>query len=168
MSFRHLWDHHPHVRSGDALTAGERWADRVRNGMGSWAFIGWQTLFVIAWVIGNVESLRGVSLPRWDPYPFILLNLMFSVQAAYASPIILLSQRRGDAKASELALATYRNGEQILALTQENKQLTVQVHTLTTQQMEILAQQSAILEELRALRAERAEGTVEPGDGGRG
>lgn len=132
MSFRHLWDHHPHVRSGNELTLGERAADAVRNGMGSWAFIWIQTAFVMLWIAGNVVTLNGVSTPQWDPYPFILLNLAFSTQAAYASPIILLSQRRGDAKASEIAIATHRNSQQLL---------------------EMNVQQLAILQELRALRA---------------
>lgn len=143
-----LWHLHPHVRSGSDLTFGERTADRVRDGMGSWAFIWIQTIIVVGWVIANIYLL---SQP-FDPYPFILLNLAFSTQAAYAAPIILLSARRSDAQASELAVSTHANGEKILALQQQNSTLTQQVLTLTEQQMTILAQQNEILAELRQLR----------------
>jgi uncharacterized membrane protein len=59
--------------------------------MGSWTFIIVQSLFVVAWMILNVVE---VVSHRWDPYPFILLNLLFSTQAAYAAPIIMMSQNR--------------------------------------------------------------------------
>lgn len=94
------WHHHPAVRTGSQLSLGERAADRVKNGMGSWAFLFWQTIFIVVWAVGN-----GILLSRpFDAYPFILLNLAFSVQAAYASPIILLAQRRGDQQSSEQSL----------------------------------------------------------------
>jgi uncharacterized membrane protein len=60
--------------------------------MGTGTFLFWQTLFVVIWIILNLSA---VSL-RWDPYPFILLNLAFSTQAAYAAPLILLAQNRQD------------------------------------------------------------------------
>lgn len=109
---RPRWTDHPHVRSGSELSRGERCADSVRNGMGSWRFIWIQTAVVVAWVSVN---LGGWFLWHWDVYPFILLNLAFSTQAAYAAPIIILSQRRSDQQASELAMSTHLNGEQILA-----------------------------------------------------
>lgn len=55
--------------------------------MGSWKFLGIQTMVILLWVALNVVAW----VWRWDPYPFILLNLVFSVQAAYASPLILLA-----------------------------------------------------------------------------
>ena len=58
--------------------------------MGSWPFIIGQTIIVAVWVVLNVTAW----VKRWDPYPFILLNLMFSVQAAYAAPILMMSQNR--------------------------------------------------------------------------
>jgi uncharacterized membrane protein len=142
MSFQHLWDAHPHVRSSGDLTLGERAADMVRNGMGSWRFIWIQTAVVVLWIALNLVAFAF----QWDPYPFILLNLAFSTQAAYASPIILLSQRRGDSKASELAISTHENGQQILAL---NKQ-----------QMEILQSQSQILEALHAVQKAVTDSTA--------
>jgi uncharacterized membrane protein len=66
-------------------------------GTGRYLFI--QTIVVIAWIVLNVAA---VSL-RWDPYPFILLNLMFSTQAAYAAPLILLAQNRQDARDRAIA-----------------------------------------------------------------
>jgi uncharacterized membrane protein len=75
----------------DKMTFGQRVADAVASGMGSWAFIIIQTLFVIAWMALNIVE---VATHRWDPYPFILLNLLFSTQAAYAAPIIMMSQNR--------------------------------------------------------------------------
>jgi len=80
-------------------TKGERIADRASTGIGSWKFIIIQTGLVIIWVIVNVA---GLAL-QWDPYPFILLNLMFSVQAAYTGPILLLAGNRQAAKDRALA-----------------------------------------------------------------
>jgi len=75
----------------DRMTLGQRIADSVANGMGSWKFIIAQTIFVAAWMFLNVIEL---IWHRWDPYPFILLNLLFSTEAAYAAPIIMMSQNR--------------------------------------------------------------------------
>ena len=75
----------------ERMTVGQRIADSVAAGMGSWAFIITQTAFVVLWMILNIYE---VVLRRWDPYPFILLNLLFSTQAAYAAPIIMMSQNR--------------------------------------------------------------------------
>lgn len=74
----------------ESLTFGQRFADSVANGMGSWAFIIVQTLFVIIWMALNVIGF----VRHWDVYPFILLNLIFSTQAAYAAPIIMMAQNR--------------------------------------------------------------------------
>ncbi|QLE57958.1 DUF1003 domain-containing protein [Nostoc sp. TCL26-01] len=72
------------------LTFGERIADQVATVMGSWRFIIVQSCFLAVWVILNVVAVDR----HWDPYPFILLNLMLSFQAAYAAPIIMMSQNR--------------------------------------------------------------------------
>jgi len=74
----------------ESLTYGQRIADSVANGMGSWTFIIWQTAFVIVWMTLNVIGF----IKHWDVYPFILLNLIFSTQAAYAAPIIMMAQNR--------------------------------------------------------------------------
>jgi uncharacterized membrane protein len=74
----------------ESLTPGQRIADAVANGMGSWSFIIGQTIFVIIWMTLNVIGF----IRHWDVYPFILLNLIFSTQAAYAAPIIMMAQNR--------------------------------------------------------------------------
>ncbi|MEV4318624.1 DUF1003 domain-containing protein [Actinocrispum sp. NPDC049592] len=69
-----------------------RFSERLARFLGTGKFLFWQTLIVVIWICLN---LAAVSL-RWDPYPFILLNLAFSTQAAYAAPLILLAQNRQD------------------------------------------------------------------------
>ncbi|HET8642143.1 MAG TPA: DUF1003 domain-containing protein [Pseudonocardiaceae bacterium] len=69
-----------------------RASERMARRLGTGKYLAWQTVFVIAWITLN---LFAVNL-RWDPYPFILLNLAFSTQAAYAAPLILLAQNRQD------------------------------------------------------------------------
>jgi uncharacterized membrane protein len=108
---RGQWHKHPTVRAGNQLTFGERAADTVVAGMGSWQFIIWQTAIVGVWILGNVVTLRGIGLPHWDPYPFILLNLVFSTQAAYASPLILMAGNRADKKREEKAELDYETNK---------------------------------------------------------
>src|SRR5271168_558686 len=67
-----------------------RWAESVARTLGTGRYLAGQTIFVILWVALNVAGFIG----RWDAYPFILLNLAFSTQAAYAAPLILLAQNR--------------------------------------------------------------------------
>jgi uncharacterized membrane protein len=68
---------------------GARIADKVTGFLGSWRFLVIQSILVVLWIAGNV-----VLLFHFDPYPFILLNLAFSTQAAYAAPLILLAGNR--------------------------------------------------------------------------
>ncbi len=82
--------HPANQRRHDRRTRGERLADRVTGVFGSWRFIIVQTVAVVAWIGINLIAFAR----HWDPYPFILLNLLFSTQAAYAAPLILLSQNR--------------------------------------------------------------------------
>ena len=77
-------------KHSESLTYGQRIADSVANGMGSWAFIIGQSIFVVVWMALNVIGF----IEHWDAYPFILLNLIFSTQAAYAAPIIMMAQNR--------------------------------------------------------------------------
>lgn len=79
--------HNKHIKS---MSYGDRIADSVANGMGSWSFIIWQSVIVIIWMTLNIIGF----IKHWDAYPFILLNLIFSTQAAYAAPIIMMSQNR--------------------------------------------------------------------------
>lgn len=66
------------------------YAEKIARFFGTGTYLMWQTVFVVLWVALNC----GVFVWQWDPYPFILLNLAFSTQAAYAAPLILLAQNR--------------------------------------------------------------------------
>lgn len=72
------------------LTLGQRIADTVAATMGSWNFIIIQSTVLFIWIILNITAY----IRHWDPYPFILLNLALSFQAAYAAPFIMMSQNR--------------------------------------------------------------------------
>lgn len=75
---------------------GERLADRITTGMGSWKFIIAQALFTVLWIV-----LNGVAwCAHWDPQPWIMLNLVYSFQAGFTGPILLLAQNRQTAKDS--------------------------------------------------------------------
>jgi uncharacterized membrane protein len=78
----------------EQMTLGQRVADRVADTIGSWPFIITQTVILTIWIILNVIGIIG----KWDVYPFILLNLMLSFQAAYSGPVIMMSQNRQSAK----------------------------------------------------------------------
>ena len=93
-----------HQKHKETQTFGARIADMVANGMGSWAFIITQTIIVVLWMSLNIIGL----VMHWDPYPFILLNLLFSTQAAYAAPIIMMSQNRASERDRHQAEADYK------------------------------------------------------------
>jgi uncharacterized membrane protein len=92
---RHFEHHHPPIKNVNEafekqLTFGQRTSDRVANIVGSWPFIIIQSMFLAVWIILNVAAV----IHHWDPYPFILMNLVLSMQAAYTAPIIMMSQNR--------------------------------------------------------------------------
>ena len=74
----------------DQLTLGQKVADAVAATMGSWNFIIIQSALLLGWITLNLIAV----IKHWDPYPFILLNLALSFQAAYAAPFIMMSQNR--------------------------------------------------------------------------
>ena len=78
--------HHPGER---ALTFGERAADTIASVVGSWRFVIIQSVLLFAWLVFN-----SISNERIDPFPFVLLNLLLSFQAAYTAPVIMMSQNR--------------------------------------------------------------------------
>jgi uncharacterized membrane protein len=100
------WRRHPGVRSGDQLTLGERSADRMRNGMGSWGFVFGACAFLALWMLVNIVVNRAHG-HTFDPYPFILLNLVLSCVAALQGAILLIAAKRSDQISSELAQHDY-------------------------------------------------------------
>jgi uncharacterized membrane protein len=90
-------DHkHPaNVTHYEAASLGEQLADQLSAAMGSWPFIIAQSLLLLVWVYLNVWA---VFVAHWDPYPFILLNLVLSFQATYAGPVVLLAGNRQSQK----------------------------------------------------------------------
>jgi uncharacterized membrane protein len=127
------WEDHPGVSSGDQLTLGQRAADKMRNGMGSWFFVAAALLFLAVWMGFNRSD-------GFDPFPFILLNLVLSCLAAMQGAILLIAAKRSDEQAAELA-------QHDLDINQESLQ--------TLQRLE--------REALRRLdRIEKAMGIVEP------
>lgn len=125
-------DHkHPvNVIHHEEATFGEMLADKIAAGIGSWKFLIIQTLAVLCWLTLNVIGL----VNHWDPFPFILLNLLFSVQAAYTGPVLLLAGNRQAQKdrltlehaAEEAEKADAQNVE-ILKAIKENTDVTVQI-----------------------------------------
>ncbi len=78
----------------ERMTSGQRAADRLAGVVGSWGFIIIQSLILAVWAVLNVTAW----VRHWDPYPFILMNLFLSLQAAYTAPVIMMSQNRQAAK----------------------------------------------------------------------
>lgn len=96
LKFPHPFQHnHPPVPDVNALyderlSVGQRAANTIARVVGSWRFIIIQSILLTIWVILNLTA----STLRWDPYPFILMNLVLSLQAAYTAPMIMMSQNR--------------------------------------------------------------------------
>jgi uncharacterized membrane protein len=82
--------------NAELRTKGDRLADKLAAWLGSWTFLLGQSVILVLWVALNIW----VWIKHWDPYPFILLNLLLSFQSAYAAPILMISQNR-QAKLSE-------------------------------------------------------------------
>jgi uncharacterized membrane protein len=83
----------------DRLTRGQRVADLVAKIVGSWPFIIYQSIIIVVWMGVNVylaymATTNSNFFASWDPYPFILLNLVLSFQAAYTGPVVMMSQNR--------------------------------------------------------------------------
>ncbi len=132
-----------------APTLGQRLADGVAATIGSWRFILIQSSAIVLWITGNVWFGSGA----WDPYPFILLNLLLSFQAAYTAPAIMMSQNRQSELDRRHAETDYEinvkaeleiellhekmdmmKERELLALTQAVKELTVLVQALAQRQ----------------------------------
>src|ERR1700731_3431717 len=101
MRSHHNW----HKRHADEQPLGNRVADALANLIGSWKFIIFQSVIFVIWII--VNTLWLLDAYQFDPYPFILFNLFMSAEAAYASPLILMSQNRQTERDREQAQHDY-------------------------------------------------------------
>lgn len=100
----------------------------MRNAMGSWTFVFVFFAVMIAWALVNTVLLTRVLHHRaFDPYPYILLNLFLSMMAGVQAAALLIAAKRSDAVASEVAVHTEHNTEDLKVLVQENTELTNQV-----------------------------------------
>ncbi len=120
--------HRAHRKS---LSIGDRAADHVRNGMGSWRFVFVFVSFMAVWAFANsVEGLR-----HWDQYPFILLNLFLSMLAALQGAILLIAAKRADAISAAMAENDYRTNisaaKDIARLMELNRQQIAMIKELT-------------------------------------
>ncbi len=115
----------------DEATVGERVADKVATGIGSWWFLGIQSVFIAIWItLNSIEFFTH----RWDVYPFILLNLAFTIQAAFTGPVLLLSGNRQAQKdrlrlehTAEVAEMAEKATLEILEEIERNTEATLQV-----------------------------------------
>lgn len=116
---------------GSGRTAGERIADAVASRVGSWPFIIIQSTLLAMWILGNAILIRDwLNGKPFDPYPFILLNLMLSFQAAYTGPFVLMSQNRQSARDRDEAEHDYevnREGLDILRRLEAEQMLVKQL-----------------------------------------
>jgi uncharacterized membrane protein len=120
------------------LTLGHKVADKIATVVGSWRFVIIQSVVLAAWIVFNVVAWG----EQWDPYPFILLNLMLSFQAAYTAPVIMMSQNRQ----SEIDRRNQNNDYEInMKAELEIELLHHKIDLLRTREIERL---SAIIEEL--------------------
>lgn len=120
-----------HQYHTERLTRGERAADRLRNVMGSWPFVGGFLIFMGAWAVANA------SATAWDPYPFILLNLFLSMLAGLQGAILLIAAKRQDAISAALARHDFETDtaartdiETLLQINRAQMQLIEELHAL--------------------------------------
>lgn len=112
-----------HDKHKASLTRGQRAADFMRNGMGSWPFVGGFIGFMLVWAAVNTWVLASHA---WDPYPYILLNLFLSMLAGLQGAILLIAAKRQDAIAGAMAQHDYdtnlKSKEEIELLMDINRQ----------------------------------------------
>jgi uncharacterized membrane protein len=138
-----MWHRHPAVRKHEDLTLGERAADHVRSGMGSWTFVFAAVASLSVWIIINVLVTRA-GHHAFDAYPFILLNLVLSCLAALQGAILLIAAKRTDQISSELAAHDYEVNVRAERLIEENTELTQAVKDLTEAIHKLLTERSDV------------------------
>lgn len=133
----------------DDRTFGERAADTVVRMIGSWTFVLMQTTGLVCWVIAN-----SLAPHPWDPYPFILMNLMLSLQAAYTGPMVMMSQNRQaaiDRQEARDDFMTNKNAE--LNIRKILERMDIQDATLRSLR-QVVESQSMIIEEELSVKDE--------------
>ena len=135
LRFPARWGPHRHpvnVRHmGAQRTLGERVADGVAASVGSWPFIITQSILLAAWILANAVLIRDwLGGKPFDPYPFILLNLVLSFQAAYTGPVVMMSQNRQAAKDRDEAEHDYEVNREALERLQRLEQQQEQIREL--------------------------------------
>jgi len=149
-----LFEHKPHAHKtqninevhDDQLGLGARVSDVFASVMGSWKFIIIQSAILILWILFNTLAL----IAHWDGYPYILLNLALSFQAAFATPIILMSQNRQAAKDRLTAEEDYnvnKRGEE------ETRQL---IQHLYEQDAELLKQTTMLIDLIQRVKGSQS------------
>ena len=134
-------------------TVGERVADFVAAGVGSWTFLIVQSVLLVIWIVLNFLNWNY----HWDPYPFVLLNLILSFQAAFATPIILMSQnrqallsdRRNHLDLQINLLAEQENTEQLRMLRQICEKLGIAVDSQKAPSLEEETSADQIVQEIK-------------------
>lgn len=126
MKLRGKWSFHPAIHRPEGMKFGDWLADNVRNGFGSWVFVVLFLVFLAGWMVFNGNE-------GFDPFPFILLNLVLSCIAAMQGSILLIAAKREDQISSQLAHYTLEIDKQNLELTQQVADLTREIHALTSQ-----------------------------------
>jgi len=130
MAWKTQWHRHSGVRGSEELTLGERAADKMRNGMGSWKFVFAFFGFMLVWVI--INSVLHIGGPNgFDGYPYILLNLFLSMLAGIQAAALLIAAKRADQVSSEIAVHTEKTTDEIKILLTQNTELTQAVEKLT-------------------------------------
>ncbi|MEO7049128.1 MAG: DUF1003 domain-containing protein [Ferruginibacter sp.] len=129
-----------HADHVETYKFGNKLADAVAKKMGSWSFIIIQTIIVILWMILNFVGFAY----HWDVYPFILLNLVFSTQAAYAAPIIMMAQNRQNDRDRLHAEKDYQTN---IEAKREIEQLTVRLNSIEIDKLDKIIQ---MLQEIKA------------------
>lgn len=130
------WNEHPATtRYGkDQLSFGQRSADILRNAMGSWPFVFAALAFLGIWMYFNNQG-------GFDPFPYILLNLVLSCVAALQGAILLIAAKREDQINSELALHTFQVDAENLELTRQVHELSQRIEKLTAEVHQIVTNQ---------------------------
>ena len=127
---RHHHEHHALAGAFGQDRFGQA-AEKAARFFGTPQYIVGQTSVVVAWIALNAAAVIG----KWDPYPFILLNLAFSTQAAYAAPLILLAESRQAKREKALSIADAKHREELARhhaeLLEANTRLTEQIDKLT-------------------------------------